>query len=81
MAMIISICSITYCIIESNDGYDSIDYTPYIGLDGIEPYVEADVRADVVTLLGNEGQGYSLYEAEGGFDWETSISQRRPWCR
>ena len=68
LAMIISICSITYCIIESNDGYDSIDYTPYIGLDGIEPYVEADVRADVVTLLGNEGQGYTLYEAEDGFD-------------
>ena len=37
-------------------------------MDGIEPYVEADVRADVMTLLGNEGQGYTLYEAEGGFD-------------
>ena len=68
LAMVISICSVTYCIVESNDGYDSINYTLYIGLDGIEPYVEADVRADVMTLLGNDGQGYTLYEAEGGFD-------------
>ena len=68
LAMVISICSVTYCIVESNDGYDNINYTLYIGLDGIEPYVEADVRADVMTLLGNDGQGYTLYEAEGGFD-------------
>ena len=68
LAMVISICSVTYCIVESNDDYDSINHTLYIGLDGIEPYVEADVRADVMALLGNEGQGYTLYEAEGGFD-------------
>jgi hypothetical protein len=68
LAMVISVCSVTYCIVESNDDYDSINYTLYVGLDGIEPYDEADVRADIIAILGNVGQGYTLYEAEGGFD-------------
>lgn len=68
VAIAISIGSMTFCIMESNDDveYKDVKYTLYIGLNVMDP--DDDVENDVKEILRNEKQGYTLYDAEGGYD-------------
>lgn len=78
LALIVSIGSIAFCIMESNDdgGYDGIRYTLYIGLNEMDPD-DNGIENDVKALLHNEKQGYTLCEGEGGYDMgDTYIAEK-----
>lgn len=78
LAIIISIVSVTFCVMESNksDDYGSVKYTLYVGLDSLEPEND-NVEKDVKTILQREKQGYTLFEAEGGYDMgQTYITEK-----
>lgn len=78
LAMIVSIGSVTFCIMESNesDDYGGVKYTLYIGLDTLASEND-DVENDVKALLHSEKQGYTLFEAEGGYDMgQTYITEK-----
>ena len=67
VALLLGVGAAAYCVVdyEANEDYNDVRYTLYIGLGS--DVNDGTVESQVKSYLMAKGQGYTFFEAEGGY--------------